>query len=97
MVYAPIEIDTLNLVLSGCNPDYGTIQPSGFAILPDGLELSGGSVTDVASGGCLCTFAYHTLIEGNITELPPDIVTYLCNFMKCTIERIQAAMMRVGT
>lgn len=97
MVYAPIEIDTLNLVLSGCNPDYGTIQPSGFAILPDGLGLSGGSVTDVASGGCLCTFAYHTLIEGNITELPPDIVTYLCNFMKCTIERIQAAMMRVGT
>lgn len=45
-VYALIELGTMNLVLSGSNPDYGTLLPSDSAILPNGPELSGGPMTD---------------------------------------------------
>lgn len=97
MVYAPIETSIMNLVMSGSNPDYGTLQPSGFAILPDGPGLSGGPITDVGSGRCLGTFAYQVLVKETLAPLPPGIVSSLYKSTKGTIEKIQAAMMRVRT
>ncbi|KAL5989108.1 hypothetical protein ACLOJK_027210 [Asimina triloba] len=36
VIYAPVDIVTMNVVLNGGDPDYVALLPSGFAILPDG-------------------------------------------------------------
>lgn len=96
VVYAPIKFDTMNLILSGSNPDYGTLLSSGFAILPNGPGLSGEPMTNVASRGCLCTISYQTWVEATLTPLPPDVVSSFCNLMNYTVEKIQAAMMSIN-
>lgn len=97
MVYSPVELSTMNLVLSGSDLDYGNLLPSGFAIIPDGSRLSGGPTTDVGSGGCLGTLAYQILVPATPTPLDPSLVSSLCTLMKCTIDKIQVAMMSVST
>ncbi|CAI9783899.1 unnamed protein product [Fraxinus pennsylvanica] len=43
VIYAPVDIVAMNVVLSGGDPDYVALLPSGFAILPDGpMNLAGG-------------------------------------------------------
>ena len=41
VIYAPVDIVAMNVVLSGGDPDYVALLPSGFAILPDG-SVGGG-------------------------------------------------------
>ncbi|XP_057453033.1 homeobox-leucine zipper protein PROTODERMAL FACTOR 2-like [Lotus japonicus] len=95
VVYSPVELDAMNLVLSGSDLDYRNLMPSGFAIIPDGSRLSGGPTTDVGSGGCLGTLAYQILVPATPTPLDPSLVSSLCTLMKCTIDKIQTAMMSV--
>ncbi|KAJ8534925.1 hypothetical protein K7X08_016653 [Anisodus acutangulus] len=40
VIYAPVDIAAMNVVLSGGDPDYVALLPSGFAILPDGSTTS---------------------------------------------------------
>ncbi|CAN7042409.1 unnamed protein product [Brassica rapa subsp. trilocularis] len=35
VIYTPVDIVAMNIVLSGRDPDYVALLPSGFAILPD--------------------------------------------------------------
>ncbi|XP_057452204.1 homeobox-leucine zipper protein PROTODERMAL FACTOR 2-like [Lotus japonicus] len=97
VVYSPVELSTMNLVLSGSDLDYGNLLPSGFAIIPDGSRLSGGPINDDGQGGCLGTLAYQILVEATPTPLAPSLVSSLCTLMKCTIDKIQVAMMSVST
>ena len=44
IIYAPVDIASMNVVLSGGDPAYVALLPSGFAILPDGQgQYTGGS------------------------------------------------------
>ena len=94
MIYAPVDIVAMNVVLSGGDPDYVALLPSGFAILPDGpATLNGGGIMDVGSGGSLLTVAFQILVDSVPTaKLSLGSVATVNNLIKCTVERIRTAV-----
>ncbi|KAH0915160.1 hypothetical protein HID58_029606, partial [Brassica napus] len=72
VIYAPVDMMAMNVVLSGGDPDYVALLPSGFAILPDG-STRGGNASVVAEGevvtstasncGSLLTVAFQILVD----------------------------------
>ncbi|KAJ4840774.1 Homeobox-leucine zipper protein PROTODERMAL FACTOR 2 [Turnera subulata] len=96
VIYAPVDIAAMNLVLSGGDPDYVALLPSGFAILPDGPGFSSGGIMDVGSGGSLLTVAFQILVDSVPTaKLSLGSVATVNSLIKCTVERIKAAV--IGT
>ncbi|KAL5578929.1 hypothetical protein UlMin_011371 [Ulmus minor] len=94
VIYAPVDIVAMNVVLSGGDPDYVALLPSGFAILPDGpATLNGGGIMDVGSGGSLLTVAFQILVDSVPTaKLSLGSVATVNNLIKCTVERIRTAV-----
>lgn len=95
MIYAPVDIVAMNVVLSGGDPDYVALLPSGFAILPDGPTNfnAGGGILEVGSGGSLLTVAFQILVDSVPTaKLSLGSVATVNNLIKCTVERIRAAV-----
>lgn len=95
VIYAPVDIVAMNVVLSGGDPDYVALLPSGFAILPDGPGNStGGGILEVGSGGSLLTVAFQILVDSVPTaKLSLGSVATVNSLIKCTVERIKAAVM----
>ncbi|CAH9093549.1 unnamed protein product [Cuscuta epithymum] len=93
VIYAPVDIVAMNVVLSGGDPDYVALLPSGFAILPDGP--SGLEVTnpEVGPGGSLLTVAFQILVDSVPTaKLSLGSVATVNSLIKCTVERIKGAV-----
>uniref|UniRef100_A0A2P2LPV4 START domain-containing protein n=1 Tax=Rhizophora mucronata TaxID=61149 RepID=A0A2P2LPV4_RHIMU len=94
VIYAPVDVAAMNIVLSGGDPDYVALLPSGFAILPDGPESSPIGIIDIGSGGALLTVAFQILVDSVPTaKLSLSSVATVNNLIKCTVERIKAAVM----
>ncbi|XP_049394983.1 homeobox-leucine zipper protein MERISTEM L1-like [Solanum stenotomum] len=88
VIYAPVDIVAMNVVLSGGDPDYVALLPSGFAILPDG----GGGI-DVGTHGSLLTVAFQILVDSVPTaKLSLGSVATVNSLIKCTVERIKTAV-----
>ncbi|KAI4371129.1 hypothetical protein MLD38_019396 [Melastoma candidum] len=95
VIYAPVDLSAMNIVLSGGNPDYVALLPSGFAILPDGPEIRGGCIQDIGSGGSLLTVAFQILVDTvPSAKISPGSVTTVNTLIKCTVERIRASLSR---
>ncbi|KAJ4876430.1 Homeobox-leucine zipper protein PROTODERMAL FACTOR 2 [Raphanus sativus] len=103
VIYAPVDIVAMNVVLSGGDPDYVALLPSGFAILPDGSGGGGGGdgndqevvSSSNASGSCgsLLTVAFQILVDSVPTaKLSLGSVATVNSLIKCTVERIKAAL-----
>lgn len=93
VIYAPVDIVAMNVVLSGGDPDYVALLPSGFAILPDGPGLNGGGIVEVGCGGSLLTVAFQILVDSVPTaKLSLGSVATVNSLIKCTVERIRAAV-----
>ncbi|KAJ0264921.1 Homeobox-leucine zipper protein PROTODERMAL FACTOR 2 [Hirschfeldia incana] len=102
VIYAPVDIVAMNVVLSGGDPDYVALLPSGFAILPDGSvgggdgndqEVVSSSTTASGSSGSLLTVAFQILVDSVPTaKLSLGSVATVNSLIKCTVERIKAAL-----
>lgn len=94
VIYAPVDIVAMNVVLSGGDPDYVALLPSGFAILPDGPpNVNGGGGAEVGTGGSLLTVAFQILVDSVPTaKLSLGSVATVNSLIKCTVERIKAAL-----
>uniref|UniRef100_A0A1J3FG80 Homeobox-leucine zipper protein PROTODERMAL FACTOR 2 n=1 Tax=Noccaea caerulescens TaxID=107243 RepID=A0A1J3FG80_NOCCA len=101
VIYAPVDIVAMNVVLSGGDPDYVALLPSGFAILPDGSVGGGGGtgdgnqevVSSTGSCGSLLTVAFQILVDSVPTaKLSLGSVATVNSLIKCTVERIKAAV-----
>lgn len=97
VIYAPVDIVAMNVVLSGGDPDYVALLPSGFAILPDGSTNhhgGSGSSSDVGSvGGSLLTVAFQILVDSVPTaKLSLGSVATVNSLIKCTVDRIKSAV-----
>ncbi|BAT94022.1 hypothetical protein VIGAN_08058900 [Vigna angularis var. angularis] len=100
VVYAPVDLISMNAVLRGGNPDCVALLPSGFAVLPDGPEPMNneGPIREVGSGGCLLTVAFQILVDSVPTsKLSATSVTTVSSLIKCIVERIQAVVCSGGT
>lgn len=88
VVYAPIDTCSINAVLSGGDPGYMIILPSGFAILPN-MRVSHGEEI----GGTILTLGFQ-LLDNNSTEdyLPPESVGTVCSLIKETVTSIKDAI-----
>lgn len=97
VIYAPVDIVAMNVVLSGGDPDYVALLPSGFAILPDGPNTQGGGIPEVGSGGSLLTVAFQILVDSVPTaKLSLGSVATVNSLIKCTVERIKGAVLCDG-
>ncbi|XP_047308407.1 homeobox-leucine zipper protein PROTODERMAL FACTOR 2-like isoform X2 [Impatiens glandulifera] len=86
VIYAPVDIAAMNVVLSGGDPDYVALLPSGFAILPYNGGPEGG-------GGSLLTVAFQILVDSIPTaKLSLGSVATVNSLIKCTVERIKSAV-----
>ncbi|KAL8214712.1 hypothetical protein R6Q57_004161 [Mikania cordata] len=94
VIYAPVDIAAMNVVLNGGDPDYVALLPSGFAILPDGGGThQGGRILEVGNGGSLLTVAFQILVDSVPTaKLSLGSVATVNSLIKCTVERIKAAV-----
>ncbi|KAK6154654.1 hypothetical protein DH2020_008902 [Rehmannia glutinosa] len=94
VIYAPVDIIAMNVVLSGGDPDYVALLPSGFAILPDGPDHQTGGIPEVGSGGSLLTVAFQILVDSVPTaKLSLGSVATVNSLIKCTVERIKGAVL----
>lgn len=95
VIYAPVDIVSMNVVLNGGDPDYVALLPSGFAILPDGSALQGREDQQAvgSGGGSLLTVAFQILVDSVPTaKLSLGSVATVNNLIACTVERIRASL-----
>ncbi|KAL5070178.1 hypothetical protein RYX36_021065 [Vicia faba] len=95
VIFAPVDINSMNLVFNGGDPNIIALFPSGFVILPDGVQLSNGGpmLNSIGSGGCLLTISFQILVGLNPTlRIENGWVEAVVNFIKNTCERIKVAM-----
>ncbi|GJY92156.1 homeobox-leucine zipper protein meristem L1-like protein [Tanacetum coccineum] len=90
IIYAPVDIASMNVVLSGGDPAYVALLPSGFAILPDGQGQYEGEVG--TTSGSLLTVAFQILVDSVPTaKISLGSVATVNTLIKCTVERIKCA------
>ncbi|KAK7279986.1 hypothetical protein RJT34_25048 [Clitoria ternatea] len=100
VVYAPVDVQSLNVVMSGGDSAYVALLPSGFAILPDGHINNNGcngslqkGVANDESGGCLLTVGFQILVNSlPSAKLTVESVETVNNLISCTIQKIKASL-----
>ncbi|KAI4351788.1 hypothetical protein L6164_006105 [Bauhinia variegata] len=108
VVYAPVDVQSLNVVMSGGDSMYVALLPSGFVILPDGQPGSGyggalnncngsllktGNDVGGGDGGCLLTVGFQILVNSlPSAKLTVESVETVNNLISCTIQKIKAAL-----
>lgn len=98
VIYAPVDIVAMNVVLSGGDPDYVALLPSGFAVLPDGpkcMAVTNSGINDLGTGGSLLTVAFQILVDSVPTaKLSLGSVATVNSLISCTVDRIKTAVTR---
>ncbi|GMH17247.1 hypothetical protein Nepgr_019088 [Nepenthes gracilis] len=100
VVYAPVDIPAMHVVMNGGDSAYVALLPSGFAIVPDGLD-SHGPIGNAGlsprdprrAGGSLLTVAFQILVNSlPSAKLTVESVETVNNLISCTVQKIKAAI-----
>ncbi|XP_078444427.1 homeodomain GLABROUS 11 [Wolffia australiana] len=98
VVYTPIDLPAINIVMSGEDPSYIPLLPSGFTIQPDEDAFGGRPSTSAGSssgggGGSLITVAFQILVSSlPSARLNLESVTTVNNLISTTVQQIKAAL-----
>ncbi|KAH9649335.1 homeobox-leucine zipper protein ROC8 [Citrus sinensis] len=105
VVYAPIDIPSMNLAISGDDSSNIPILPSGFVISRDGrqrdhyrastsTETGFGTGTGIGTGGSLLTVAFQILVSSpsSSKELNMESVATVNTLISSTVQRIKATL-----
>ncbi|CAM8927204.1 unnamed protein product [Rhodiola kirilowii] len=105
VVYSPVEISEINMAVSGADPSFIPLLPSGFIISPDGrpevthlteaASTSSGrnSAMLTRSTGSLVTIGFQMLAGSSpMAKLNMESVTTVNNLIGTTIHQIKAAL-----
>ncbi|WJX25545.1 hypothetical protein P8452_14574 [Trifolium repens] len=104
VVYSPINMQSLNLVMSGRDSSFVALLPSGFSILPDGYssnnniigtssDRSSSSGNDNDNGGCLLTIGLQMLLNNHpSSKLTAESVDTINNHLATTIQKVKDAL-----
>nr|XP_016501674.1 PREDICTED: homeobox-leucine zipper protein GLABRA 2-like [Nicotiana tabacum] len=97
VVYAPVDIAGMQSVITGCDSSNTAVLPSGFSILPDGIESRGLVITSKpedrsSEGGSLLTVAFQILTSNSPTaKLSKESVESVNNLLSCTLHKIKTS------
>ncbi|GLT74162.1 hypothetical protein SLA2020_459760 [Shorea laevis] len=101
VVYCPVDLPAINLAMSGEDPSYIPLLPSGFTISPDGrLDQGDGASSSSSahvnmgrSGGSLITVAFQILVSSlPSAKLNLESVTTVNNLIGTTVQQIKSAL-----
>ncbi|KAJ8752159.1 hypothetical protein K2173_003767 [Erythroxylum novogranatense] len=106
IVYAPIDIPTMNLAINGKDSSVIPILPSGFIISDDGHSeiFGGGGVSSSSNGGrssassssssygSLLTLAFQILVSTSTKELNMESVATVNTLISSTVHKIRVAL-----
>ncbi|KAG2299092.1 hypothetical protein Bca52824_035564 [Brassica carinata] len=98
VVYAPVDVPSMNMVMSGGDSANVALLPSGFSISPDGSSWSdqidtNGGLVNHGSKGCLLTVGFQILVNRvPTTKFNMESVQTVNNLIACTIHKIKAAL-----
>lgn len=102
MVYCPVDLPAINIAMSGEDPSYIPLLPSGFTISPDGhLDQGDGASTSSnvhanigsRSSGSLISVAFQILVSSlPSAKLNMESVTTVNNLIGTTVQQIKAAL-----
>lgn len=97
IVYAPVDISDMQSVITGCDSSNVSIMPSGFAILPEGIEsrplVISSRAEDKTTGGSLLTIAFQVLIsESPTAKLSMESIESVNNLISCTLHNIKTGL-----
>ncbi|XP_058114110.1 homeobox-leucine zipper protein GLABRA 2 [Magnolia sinica] len=98
VVYAPVDIASMQLVMTGRDSSSIALLPSGFSILPDGLEERPLVITSrpeerAAECGSLLTVAFQILANASPTaKLTMESVETVNTLISCTLQNIKTSL-----
>ncbi|KAI3455444.1 hypothetical protein Pfo_012107 [Paulownia fortunei] len=97
VVYAPVDINGMQSVMTGCDSSNVAVLPSGFSILPDWIESRPLVITsrpeEKSTGGSLLTIAFQILISNSPTaKLSMDSVDSINTLISCTLQKIKSSL-----
>ncbi|CAL1378113.1 unnamed protein product [Linum trigynum] len=97
IVYAQVDIPGMQSVITGCDSSNITILPSGFSILPDGIDSRPQVITSMedkgSDGGSLLTIAFQILTSTSPTaKLSVESVESVNALISCTLRNIKTSL-----
>lgn len=104
VVYSPVDIPAINIAMSGEDPTYIPLLPSGFTISPDGRQLdteaascssssNAGIIGGGRSGGSLITVVFQILVSSSPSaKMSPESVNTVNNLIGSTVHQIKSAL-----
>lgn len=98
VVYAPVDITGMQAVMTGCDSSNIAALPSGFSILPDGIEsrplvISSRHEEKSSEGGSLLTIAFQILTNTSPTaKLTVESVESVNTLISCTLRNIRTSL-----
>ncbi|GAB4842239.1 Homeobox-leucine zipper protein GLABRA 2 [Ancistrocladus abbreviatus] len=98
VVYAHVDIPGIQSVMTGCDSSSMAVLPSGFSILPDGLEsrplvISSRMEEKSSEGGSLLTVALQTVTNNSATAKPTmESVESINTLLACTLRNIRTSL-----
>ncbi|XP_034673967.1 homeobox-leucine zipper protein HDG12-like isoform X4 [Vitis riparia] len=101
VIYCPVDLPAINIAMSGEDPSYIPLLPSGFSISPDGrLDQGDGASSSSSttasmgkSGGSLITVVFQILVSSlPSAKLNLESVTTVNNLIGNTVQQIKAAL-----
>lgn len=101
IIYCPVDLPAINIAMSGEDPSYIPLLPSGFTISPDGrLDQGDGASSSSSttasmgrSGGSLITVVFQILVSSlPSAKLNLESVTTVNNLIGNTVQQIKAAL-----
>jgi len=96
VIYAPVDIGSMNAILNGGDPNSAVLLPSGFVILPNRAQLNkttGPMLNTIEHGGCLLTISFQFLVDPSPTKrIENNSIEFAVKLIKNTAERIKVAL-----
>ncbi|KAL2462670.1 Homeobox-leucine zipper protein GLABRA 2 [Forsythia ovata] len=94
VVYAPVDINGMQSVMTGCDSSNIAVLSSGFSILPDGIESRSLVITSrpekSTEGGSLLTIAFQVLTSNSPTaKLSVESIESVNTLISCTLQNIK--------
>ncbi|XP_074275987.1 homeobox-leucine zipper protein GLABRA 2 isoform X1 [Silene latifolia] len=97
VVYAPVDTSSIQSVMTGCDSSSVAVLPSGFSILPDGMESRSLVLTSRkeknTEGGSLLTIAIQVVTNGSPTaKLTAESVEPVSSLILTVLDNIKRSL-----